>query len=99
MATFLELFDLRSDSTLRNKIAVAATIKAQTLLDTASPTVAQVTWAKATLADPLHVADDLLSYVLAVNKDATVAQIQSATDAAIQTNVNAAADKIISGGV
>lgn len=98
MATYTELFDLRSDSNLRNRVAVAACIKAQALLALASPTVKQVAWAVAAIGDPIGVADDLLNYVLAANKAATVAQIQAVTDANLQTAVDAAADKILSGG-
>lgn len=99
MATYTELFDLRSDSNLRNRVAVAACVKAQSLLALASPTAKQVQWAVAAIADPIGHADDLLNYVLAANRAATVAQIQAATDTALQTQVDAAADKILSGGV
>lgn len=98
MATYAELFDLRSNDALRNRVAVAAVVKAQTLLDLASPTAAQVEWAKATLANPIGISGDLLNYVLAANKGASVAAIIGATDAAIQTNVDAAADKLLGGG-
>lgn len=98
MATYAELYDLRSDSGLRNKVAVAVAIKAQTILDLASPTNAQVVWASAAIANPVTKADALLNYVLAANKSATVSQIQGATDSTIQTNVGAAVDKIIAGG-
>lgn len=99
MATYQELYDLGSNSALRNKIAVAVAIKAQTILDEASPTVAEVEWAKEALNAPLREADILMHYVLAANRAATTGQIVGATDSAIQTNVNAAVDKIISGGV
>lgn len=99
MATYAELYDLRSDSSLRNKVAVAVAIKAQSLLDGGSPTSAQVTWAGEALRNPVGKAGELLNYVLAANNDATAGQITSATDAAIQTNVNAAVDAIVAGGV
>lgn len=94
MATYAEIYNLRNDSALRNRVAAAALKKAQAFLDLATPTAAQVAWSKAALADPGAIADDLLGYVLAANSASSVAQIQSANDATIQTNVNAAADKL-----
>ncbi len=98
MATYAEIYDLRSNSDFRNKVAVAAAVKAHALLSLASPSAAQVTWATATLANPISKADSLINYVLAANKSATTGQILAATDTAIQTNVDAAVDKIIAGG-
>lgn len=98
MATYQELFDLRSNSDLRNKVAVACVKKAQALLD-GTPTTDQVAWASSTLASPIAQADKIFAYVLAANSAATVAQITSATDAAIQTNVDTAADALITGGI
>ena len=97
MATYTELYDQRSNDVLRNKIAVAVTVKAQDLLD-GTPTAAQVQWASEAIADPIGKAGMLLNYVLAANKDATVQQINGASDAAIQANVDAAVDVLISGG-
>ena len=99
MATYLELFTLKSDSALQDRTAVAVAIKAQGLLDSATPSIAQVTWANEALENPVSKAGALLNYVLAANNGLTVAQIQSASDSALQTNVGAAADIIISGGV
>jgi len=98
MATYTEIFDLRRNSDLRNKIVVAVAVKAAAILDSATPTAAQVTWAKQAIANPMGQADDLLVYVLAKNAALTAAQITGASDAAIQTAVNGAIDKIISGG-
>lgn len=94
MATYEEIFDLHSNSMLRNRIAVAVAVKAQGLIDAASPTAAHLTWARDALRNPTSKAVELMHYVLAANKSATVAQILSATDAAIQANVNAAVDKL-----
>lgn len=94
MATYTELFDLRSNSDLRNRVAVACAIKAQAIIDSATPTAAQLTWARAAIADPIAKANELLNYVLAANKSATASQIAGASDAAIQTNVGAAVDRL-----
>ena len=99
MATYAELYDLRSDDELKNKIVVAVAVKAQTILELASPTTAQVTWASEAIDGPIQKATSLMNYVLAANKALTVAQIQAAADTAVQTNVDAAVDKIITGGV
>lgn len=99
MATYSELYTLHSDEALRHRVAVAVTIKAQALLDLASPTAAQVTWATEALMHPLAQTDQLFRYVLAKNNTLTVAQIQGATDANVQTQIGAAVDKIIAGGV
>ena len=98
MATYLELFDLRTNSSLKNKVVVAVTKKAQALLDLATPTAGQVTWANEAIFDPTGKASMLLNYVLAANSGQTVANIEGASDSAIQTNVDAAVDKIITGG-
>lgn len=99
MATYAELYDLNSNSPLRNKIAVAATIRAAEIVALASPTAAQIAWASKCLASPLTEASRLMPYVLAANAAATSAQISNATDATIQTAVTAAVDKLIAGGV
>lgn len=104
MATYAELHDLRvnltpANAALRSKVATAVTKKAQTILDLAVPTANELNWAQSALATPEAMAGLLFPYVLAANSAATVASIQGATDAAIQTNVNAAADKFIAGGL
>lgn len=99
MATYTELFDLGSNTALRNRISIALVIKAQALLAVASPTANEVKWANSAITDPILLADKLMNYVLAANKAATTSQIISATDSAIQTNVDAAIDKLIAGGI
>jgi hypothetical protein len=98
MATYAELYDLRTHSALRNKITVAIGVKAAAILDSASPTAAQVTWAKEAIENPQSKADAMLNYLLASNASATTGQITGALDAAIQTKVNTAVDTIITGG-
>ena len=98
MATYAELFELRSNSPLRNRVAVAIIIKAQSLIDGATPTAAQIAWANAALQGPVDKAGEILNYVLAANKDASESQILDASDSAIQTNVDTAVDALIAGG-
>ena len=99
MATYEEIFAIQNNGTLRNKIHIAVTIKAQSLLDLASPTVNQVAWASRALADPVGMMVKIMPYVLAANKSATSSQITSAADSVVQSNVDLAVDKLISGGV
>lgn len=98
MATYLELFALRSNSDLIDKITVAVVKKAQSLLDGGAPTAAEVAWANDAIQSPVEKAKTLTNYVLAANSGLTTGQITSATDAAIQTNVDSAVDALIAGG-
>lgn len=95
MATYDELYDLRANSTLRNRVRVAVTKKAQSLIALATPTNAQLVWARDALNDPEGKADAIFSYVLAANSSATVAAITGASDATIQGHVDAAVDKLL----
>ena len=94
MATYDELFSLGSDVALRNKIAVAVMVKANTIAALPAPTTIQLEWAKQAYEDPTSMAETIQYSVLAANKNATVAQIVGASDAAIQTNVDSAVDDI-----
>lgn len=98
MATYKELFGLKSDSAFRNKVSVAVIVKAQALIDGATPTSDEITWANNAISTPNQQADKIVNYVLAVNKSATTVQITGASDSAIQSNVDAAVDSLISGG-
>lgn len=99
MATYQELFELRSNSALRNRIAVAAAKKAQSLLDGGTPTTEEVAWANNAISEPIEIANKLMVYVLAANSAATVAAINAVTDAALQTAVDGAVDALIAGGI
>lgn len=96
MATYLELYGLREDSALLNRTSVAVAVKAQSLLDAASPPATHVTWALAAIENPASKAKALLYYVLAKNKAATIAQITAAPDDTLQTAINGAVDAILS---
>ena len=52
-------------------------------------------WAKSCLDNPAAYAQIALRSALAANKDATVEQIQSATDAGIQTVVGNVVDNLL----
>jgi len=101
MATYTELFDFKADpdgTAFRNKVSVAVTKKAQALIDGATPTAAEIAWADAAIKAPLSKSNELVNYVLAANSTASIAVITAATDATIQTNVDAAVDALIAGG-
>lgn len=87
MATYQELRGLFSDSDLNEKVEVAVIIAANNLIG-GTPTTAQKAWAATAFSSPKSEASKALMAVLAENSGATVAQIQSATDASVQTNVN-----------
>lgn len=99
MAIYTELAGIAGETgfgDLQSKLRVAVVIKAVSILDQAVPTAPQVTWARAALTRPETVANDVLWYVIGANATATIAQILAATDSAVQANVNAAVDKIVS---
>ena len=99
MATYEELFNLATERDILVVVATACVVKAEGLITAASPTAAEVTWANNTLSDPMGRAKTLVNYVLAVNKGSDAAVIRAASDATFQTNVDAAADKMIARGV
>ena len=95
MATYLELMTLQGDGDLLNRVIVAVAIAADTIrLESAGTTnhANRMIWAEKAFSSPIVVGKSAYSAVLAANKDATVTQIQGATDAAIQTNVDAVVD-------
>lgn len=99
MATLLELYAYASTPeyvSLRQRIAVACAIKAKAIGDLETPAEPQIAWAKATLHDPDAAARDITHYVVAANSTATIAQINAATDAQVQTAVNTAVNTILS---
>ncbi len=91
MATYDELFALAGQNVLLDRIMVAITIKADSILNDGAATPTQISWAKTAFKDPTTQAKAFQNAVLAANKGLTVAQITSATDSAIQTAVDAAA--------
>ncbi len=90
MATYEELFKLHNDSTLLNRISVAIAVEVDTLRG-GTPTADQKWWMKRVMeSGPQQMAKDMIWALLAANKAATVANIQAATDVAMQSNVSAA---------
>ena len=100
MATYLELHGLRADSDLRYRVQVATWIAAEAIR-VEDPATAnhtnRVIWAKQVLGFADQHAEQMLCAVLAANHGLTVAQITGASDAAIQSAVNAAVDLVALG--
>lgn len=94
MATYQELRALFNDSDLLEKVEVATVIAANDLLAT-SPTAQQKAWAAKVFADPKIEAMKAVMAVLAENKTATVAQITTATDVTVQSNVDGVAQILV----
>lgn len=96
MATYLELFQLASDSDLQDKVAVALMAAAESILSQ-SPTAAadRVAWAGSVVEWPAGAARTTLRLVLAANRGLTVEGIRGASDAAIQANVDSLVDALV----
>lgn len=102
MATYLELYGLQSDAQLASRTAMAVAEAARIINageDTGAPFSQSApapanrrVWAAHASRNTRAMAEAMLSVVLMANKTFTVAQIQGATDAALQTAVNAAVD-------
>lgn len=91
MATYEELFSLRNNSSLKNRVQTAVVIAAETVmneLDTVPNHVNRLIWAKSVFAQPSIEADRMYWAVLAANSSSSVAVIIGASDSAIQANVN-----------
>ena len=101
MASYTDLYDIRQDSVLINRVSIAVAIKAQTYIDGATPTADELNWAAKVL--PLNggrtEAEKLLQYLLASNNTAAIAAITGASDATIQTAVDAAVNALVGGGI
>jgi len=98
MATYQELHALRGAATtepLKQKIAVAIAIKANAITKLGSPTAAQKAWAVSALADPGKDIATVLNYILAEYSAQATGAITGASDANVQTAVNAAVDTLL----
>lgn len=100
MATYDELLVAAENEALNKRIRVACIIAAETVR-TELPAVTnhanRLLWAKNVFANPVSESERMLWAVLAQNKAATLVQITGATDATIQTAVNAAVDVFATG--
>lgn len=89
MATYDEIVDLLSDGPLRRKVAVSLMISAHGVLS-GTPDANDRAFAKRVFEDPMGASKAAFRYLLAADNALTVAQIQGATDAALQARMNEA---------
>jgi len=98
MATYEELYSLRSDNVLKNRLRVAIAIKAASLLTDQNPSVAAVQWARGAVSGNLDsLSDQWFLPLIAALKDKSADDIKSIADADLQKIVNRAVD-LIAGG-
>lgn len=95
MATYAELLTASANDVLVQKIRVAVVISAEKIRTEATGTTNhanRLIWAKAAYANPELEAKRMVWAVLAQNAAATYAAIIGASDATVQTAVDAAVD-------
>lgn len=100
MATYIELYGLHNDSALKNRVVVACIVAAEVVIDEDPATdnhANRLPWAASVLASPQAEATRMYWALLAANKDANVEAIRAASDAAIQTQVEAHIDLFATG--
>jgi hypothetical protein len=91
MATYLELYALRSDANLTQKLSTAILVACNTVRLESNQTPFhknRVAWAQQAIHNPEMFANKALGLLLAQNKDLTVAQINAVSDSNLQTAVN-----------
>lgn len=88
MATYIEIRNLFDNGEIRNKVITATVIAANNLLS-GTPTAADRSFADAVFTNPNSVGKKVYMSVLAANKATTLENIEGASDAAIQTHVDA----------
>ena len=95
MATYLELYELRNDSDLQDRITVAVVIAAEGVRTDISPPVNQTArevWATKVFHNPRLQGFRMLWAVLGSNSGVSVAQITGSTDTVLQNAVESAID-------
>ena len=95
MATYAELAAIHQDaawSAFSEKVRVAVFVRADAIRLDGAATAARKAWAIRATCEPAKVMEEIRAMIVAANKSATVTQILTASDAAIQTAVDAAAN-------
>jgi hypothetical protein len=93
MAAYTALVAAANHDVLRQQIKMAIAVSALTITNEVNTTpnhANRLAWAKAALSNPDNEVDRVVWYVLAANQAASIGQIDAATDATVQTNVDAA---------
>lgn len=100
MATYDELLQANANTGLINKVRVAVVVSATSIMteaDTVTNHANRLLWAKTVFADPADAGSRMMWPVLAQNRALTLAQITSASDASVQTAVDAAVNVFATG--
>ena len=95
MATYIELRGAFGNDDLRNKVVMATVIAAYELLG-GTPTAADRTWISAVFANPETEGRKAFMGVLAANVGLALTAIETATDSAIQTQVDIVVPQLVS---
>jgi len=98
MATYQELFNLTgagNGSQLQQQILVAIAVKANLVAHNGTATAGAKAWAIQALQNPAAYLPTCLNYILAEYNASTLAVILAATDAQVQSAVNAAVDTLL----
>lgn len=101
MATYIELHDLQADNEFNRRITAAVVIAADTIRTEDGGTANnanRLIWAASVFASPSAEAKRMVWAVLAANKASTAEQILSASDAVLQSAVDAAVNLFATGG-
>ena len=98
MATLEELYEIGfgdlDTGSLRQKVSMAAAIKAEDILSEVTPSQTRLDWALSALQNPIGSSVSLFTFVIAANDTMTQVAILTASDSAVQTNVDSAVDAL-----
>ncbi len=96
MAELIELYQLKSNSELRNRIEMAVLIEAEAIRVEENPTPARTAWSRSVFADPRSEANRMFRALIAAHADLTIDEIENVGDAQIKTAVAAAVNHFAS---
>ncbi len=92
MASLAELYELKSNSELRNRIEMACLIEAETIRVEENPTAARTAWSRAVFADPTRETGRMFRALIAAHAESPIDEIENVGDTPIKTAVAAAVD-------
>ena len=75
---------------LAQQVRIAILVQAYNYINAASPTTAQLAWARQALMDPVQYVAGVVNYIVAEYNDQTVAVLDGSTDAIVQAAVSQA---------
>ena len=99
MASYQELWDEGKNRVFLERCSIAALVVADGIVEDGAASDAQKSWAAQCFANPLSMGTLAAHIVLAANKDQPIGIIQSATDATLQTAVDAGKAVLVASGV